>query len=111
MIIPALGQAFIIEDTEDFGRLEDAGITIPESAKKGVGTTGIIYAITPMQRGFLQSLRHWLFADYFVTKYDKGDRVIFDRFIAHDLFVKDENGREIKNLRAVPIDCILAKFI
>lgn len=92
-IIPAKGQAFITEDSEDFTAYEKAGLDIPEEAKKGVGTTGVVYSI---EEG---------------TQFQTGERVIFDRFIAQDIYIRDEAGNEIPRLRCLPIDCILGTIV
>lgn len=89
-IRPAKGQAFVQEDSEDFSAHEKAGLVIPEDAKKGVGTTGTVYAIAGKRPPF-----------------KVGQRVIFDRFIANDIYLRDETGKEIPKLRCLPIDCIL----
>lgn len=88
-IRPAIGQAFVIEDSEDFSAYEKAGLQIPDEARKGVGTTGKVYAIQ---------------AD---AQFKEGERVIFDKFIAQDITLRDQNGMEIPRLRCLPIDCIL----
>lgn len=106
-ISPASGQAFVIEDVEDFSSFEKAGLVIPEEAKKGVGTTGVIHAIHRPQIGFFSWLKRLMFGDVFSRDYREGDRVIFDRFIANDIYIRDELGKEIPRLRCVPIDCIL----
>lgn len=92
-IIPAQGQAFVIEDSEDFSAYEKAGLDIPDEAKKGVGTTGTVYAIEG------------------TAPFKPGERVIFDRFIAQDIYIRDEHGKEIERLRCLPIDCILGTIV
>lgn len=87
-ITPARGQAFVIEDAEDFSAFKKAGLQIPDEAKKGVGTTGVVHAVEECQ-------------------FKAGDRVIFDKFIAQDIYLRDESGNEIERLRCLPIDCIL----
>ncbi len=87
-ITPAKGQAFVIEDSEDFSAHEKSGLIIPDEAQKGVGTTGVIHSISG-------------------KAFKPGDRVIFDRFIAQDIYIRDESGKEIPRLRCLPIDCIL----
>lgn len=42
-LIPAIGMAMIKEDKIDFSK---SAIDIPDMAKKGVGTTGVIVAVT-----------------------------------------------------------------
>lgn len=106
-IRPAIGQAFILEDAEDFSAFEKAGLEIPEEAMKGVGTTGVIWSITHDQEGLFPRLRHWLFAERIGTRFEVGDRVVFDKFIAQDIYIRDEDGKEIPRLRCLPIDCIL----
>lgn len=107
MILPARGQAFIIEDSEDYSAVRKIGLDIPQEAQKGVGTTGVILAITYEQKGLFEKIRNWVFADRILTKFKVGDRVIFDRFIAQDIYLRDEEGKEIERLRCIPIDCIL----
>lgn len=92
-ILPAKGQCFIIEDSEDFSMYEKAGLDIPEEAKKGVGTVGNVYAIEKD------------------APFTVGEKVIFDKFIAQDIYIRDELGKELKNLRALPIDCILGTIL
>lgn len=110
-IIPAKGQCFVQEDSEDFSAFKKAGLDIPEEAQKGVGTTGVIYAITYEQEGFFQWLRHWLFAERILMRYRVGQHVVFDRFIANDIYIRDEKGDEVQRLRCLPIDCILGEVI
>lgn len=106
-IKPAPGTAFVIEDQEDFSSLEKIGISVPEDAKKGVGSTGVILSITNGQEGALQRVRHWLLADKVTNSFNVGQHVIYDKFIASDIYIRDENGQEIKRLKSIPIDCIL----
>ena len=106
-IIPAAGQAFVIEDSEDYSAFEKSGLSIPEEARKGVGTSGTIYSITHEQQGLWPRLRNWLLADRILTRFSVGQRVIFDRFIAQSIYLRDENGKEIPKLQCLPADCIL----
>ena len=109
-IQPSNGTAFIIEDSEDFSSYEKMGLEIPEDAKKGVGSTGIIYAVTHDQEGIFPRLRHWLFAERINQRWKVGQRVIFDKFVANDIYLRDEEGNEIKKLRSIPNDCILGSI-
>ena len=106
-IKPASGTAFIIEDSEDFSQMQRLGIEVSQEAMKGVGSTGRILDVTHEQQGLFQWFRHWLFADRVVQRYWVGQRVIYDKFIASDIYFRDGNGEEIKRLKSVPIDCIL----
>lgn len=107
MIKPSPGTAFIIEDSEDYTSFEKMGLQMPEEAMKGVGSTGRILKVTHEQQGLFPRLRHWLFSDRVVKKYKDNDHVIYDKFIASDIYFRDKNGQEIKRLKSVPIDCIL----
>lgn len=109
-ILPAVGQAFVQEDSEDFSAHKAAGLAIPDEAQKGVGTTGVVLEITHEQQGFFPLLRHWLFAERITTRFQPGQRVIFDKFIAQDIYIRDEKGNEIPRLRCLPIDCILGSI-
>lgn len=106
-IIPAIGQAFVMEDSEDYSALQNTGLDIPDEARKGVGTTGVIHAITHDQKGLFAWIRHWLFAERIQTRFRIGDRVIFDKFIAQDIYLRDDEGKEVPKLRCLPVDCIL----
>lgn len=110
-IEPAAGVAFIIEDTEDFSAVEKIGLKMPEDALKGVGSTGKVYAITHDQEGLFPRLRNWLFADRITSRYKKGQRVIFDKFVASDIYLRDSDGNEIDRLKSVPADCIIGLFV
>lgn len=107
MIKPAPGFAFVIEDSENYSNLEEMGIQMPEEALRGVGSTGTVFSITSEQTGALRRIRHWLFADRIFIYCKKGDRVIFDKFVASDIYFRKPNGEEIRGLKSVPIDCIL----
>jgi hypothetical protein len=109
-ITPARGQAFVQEDSEDFSAYEKMGLEMPEEAKKGVGTTGVILEITHDQEGLFPYLRHLLFAERVPTRFKVGQRVVFDRFIAQDIYLRDESGQEVPRLRCLPIDCILGSL-
>ena len=109
-IKPAPAQAFVIEDAEDYSVYEKTGLQIPEDAKKGVGSTGIILAVTHECEGLFPRIRHWLFAERIQKIWRKGDHVIYDKFIANDIYIRDESGEEIKRLKCVPIDCILGSI-
>jgi len=110
MIHPSPGFAFIIEDQEEHSNLEKMGLDMPEEAKKGVGSTGTILSVSNEQCGLFPRLRHWLFADRIFNTYKEGQKVIYDKFIASDIYFRDENGEEIKRLKSVPCDCILGKI-
>ena len=110
-IKPCPGTCFLIEDAEDFSQLEKMGLHMPGEAMKGVGSTGVILDVTHEQQGFWPRLRHWFFADRVVKRFKKGQRVIYDRFIASDIYFRDENGEEIKRLKSVAIDCILGEIL
>jgi len=109
-IEPAAGTVFVVEDEEDFSSYKKIGLDMPTDAKKGVGSTGVVYKVTHGQEGFLPRFRHWLFADMITQRWKVGDRVIFDKFVASDIYLRDENGEEIKRLKTTPIDCILGKI-
>ena len=111
LLRPAPGTAFVIEDAEDFSAFEKMGLEMPEEAKKGVGSTGVILLVTPEQQGVFPRIRHWLLADRIIKRYKKGQRVVFDRFVASDIYMRDENGEEIKRLKSIPTDCILAEIL
>lgn len=100
-IIPAKGQAFVIEDSEDFSAFAKAGLQIPDEAKRGVGTTGVVYAIEKFDGAVIGN------TIIPPVQFKVGDRVIFDKFIAQDIYIRDESGKEVERLRCLPIDCIL----
>lgn len=106
MIKPAPGYAFIVEDAEDFSNLEKLGLDMPEEAMRGVGSVGTILSVTHEQQGFFPWLRYLLFAERVIPQYRKGQRVIFDRFVASDILYR-EKGIEVERLKSVAIDCIL----
>lgn len=91
-IIPARPYIFVQEDTEDYSAYKETGLELPEEAKKGVGTTGTIYSIHPEDE---------------TGMFKVGQRVIFDRFIANDIAIRDEKGQEIPRLQCLPLDCVL----
>jgi len=80
---------------------------MPEEAKKGVGSTGVILSVNNVQQGLLPRLRHWLFADLRFNRYKVGQNVIYDKFVASDIYYRKKDGEEIKRLKSVPCDCIL----
>ncbi len=110
MIKPSPGFAFIIEDEENYSNLEGLGLEMPEDEKKGVGSTGIILSVNNIQQGLFPRLRHWLFADLRYNRYKAREKVIYDKFIASDIYYRDEDGEEIKRLKSVPCDCILGRI-
>ena len=107
MITPSPGFAFIIEDEENYSSLEGIGLEMPDDERKGVGSTGIILSVSNIQQGLLPRLRHWLFADMIFNTYKVGEKVIYDKFVASDIYYRDKDGNEIKRLKSVPCDCIL----
>ena len=104
-INPAPGQAFIIEDKKDVSEYEKMGLEIPEEAQKGVGSTGVIHSVTHEHEGFFPRLKNLLFAERPYCRWKKGERVIFDKFVASDIFIGD------LELKAVPLDCILGSIV
>jgi len=110
MITPCSGFAFIIEDAEDFSNLEAMGLEMPEDAKKGVGSTGVILSVSNERQGLFQRIRHWLFADRILSTYKAGQHVIFDKFIFSSIYFRDKDGNEIKRLGSIPTDCILGRI-
>jgi hypothetical protein len=111
IVKPSPGTVFVIEDSEDFSQMEKMGLQMPQDAQKGVGASGRIHSVTFEQQGLFPRLRNWLFAERMVRRYKVGSRVIFDKFIFSSIYLRDENGNEIKRLGSVPLDCILGEII
>ena len=110
-IKPTPGTCFLIEDAEDFSQLEKMGLMMPGDSLKGVGSTGVILSVTHHQQGCWPRLRHWFLADRVVQRFKAGQHVIYDKFIASDIYFRDENGEEIKRLKSVATDCILGEIL
>lgn len=89
MLTPVKGMCFVIEDQLDFSSAEEAGIIIPEIAKKNMGVSGRIYSVGENGHGFTE-----------------GDRVVFSKFIAEQIHY-EHDGELVERLVAVPIDAIL----
>lgn len=90
-LVPAFGMSLIIEDKRDFGH---SSIDIPDQAIRGVGTQGIIYAVSndPECK----------------NQYKVGDHVLFSKY--NEQICHYENGKE--NLYYnVPVQAILATII
>ena len=105
MIHPVPGMAFIIEDVADDlngTKLKEMGFTQSEAHERNVGISGTIYAVNESQKcatcGDKQNK----------VGFKPGHKVLYSKFIAEQIIAKDDNGKEIKNLRSVPVDGILA---
>ena len=83
---PSVGMAFIREDKREF----NTKLEIPEDAKKGVGTTGVIVAVTNVK-------------DY-PDQYNIGDHVVFSKF--NEQICIYEDGKEYIFF-SVPVQSIL----
>lgn len=108
MIQPSKGFAFIKEDKKSFKSAQEVGIEIPEHVKKNVGSYGTILWVNNERGGKIYSLWQYLFSKDAVQNFHVGQRVIFSRFVAEQIYIEDDNGNEIPNIRSVPTDCILA---
>lgn len=130
-LTPSIGMAFILEDKRDFG---DSGIDIPDQAKVGVGTTGVVVAVTNLTDlqptlyfDALMSHMGWkngtmpvfssteleMLKDFCgkmemgrdrVDQYKEGDHVVFSKF--NEQICIYENGKEIIYYQ-VPVQSIL----
>ena len=109
MIIPAKGFAFIKEDTQDplreGSKLKEEGFEITES--RNVGVYGDIIAVNNSTVGILRDWWDILFGKELRTKFKVGQKVIFSKFAAEYIYLEDENGKEIKNIRSIPVEMIL----
>lgn len=104
MIKPALGYAFIIEDTKELqdSTLKEQGFVLSE--EKPAGSTGVVYAINDSINKCKKCGE-----GVFITQFKKGDRVIFSKFVAEQIDLQADDipkGR----LRAVPSDMILGQI-
>lgn len=101
MIKPAIGYAFIIENTRELkkGTLSQEGFILSE--KGLMGTSGVIYSIN----GDTCCSK----CKKSIPQFKEGDNVIFSKFVAEqiDIDLPDvPRGR----LRAVPVEMILGKI-
>lgn len=88
MIEPLNNNVYLIEESENQSA---SGIVFSNEQRKGC--IGVIYAIAENELGL-----------------KKGDRVIFSRYTAEDVELKDEEGKPIKNLKSCQIDSLSAVF-
>jgi hypothetical protein len=89
MIRPVPGITFIIEDVEDGLTQEARDMGLVSATQRNVGVTGKVYATNDEEA------------------FPVGCRVIFSKFVAEQICIKDAEGHDIKNLRSVPTEAIL----
>lgn len=87
-IIPAIGMALVLEDKRDYG---DTDLEIPEDSIRGVGTQGVIFAVTndPDEK----------------NQYKEKDHILFSKF--NEQISVYENGRETLYY-SIPVQSIIA---
>lgn len=106
MITPVPGMCFVIESVDELlakdSKLKEIGFQQSEAHQRNIGVQGTIYAVNESNKcpacGGKRS----------VVGFKPGDKVLYSKFIAEQISIKDEQGKEIKNLRSVPVDGILA---
>lgn len=102
MLNPSLGMAFVIEHVDD--GLTDAAreLGFISTEKKNMGCLGTVYAIND-EHYKCEKCQH----DHEPMNVKAGDEVIYSKFVAEYVFLRDEEGKEIKNLVVLPVEAIL----
>ena len=103
MISPSPGYSIIIEEMEE--NVSKSGLILHADGERGKGIIGTILEINQT------SLCNECGGKRDRLPLKKGDRVIYSKFAAEQLELKDEEGKRIKNIRAVHCDSILAKYV
>ncbi len=102
-IKPVEGMCFVIEDVHD--GLTDAvrEMGFVSTAEVNAGATGVVYEISNGSRECEKC------GAYAVPPppVKKGDHIIFSKFVAEHIILHDGDGKEIKNLKTVPVEAIL----
>lgn len=87
MIVPLNNHVYLIEETES---MSASGIYFANEQRKGC--VGVIYAINEDNEYELKV----------------GDRVLFSRYTAEDVELRDEDNKPIKNLKSCHLDSLSA---
>lgn len=105
MITPVPGMCFVIEDKRNdlAGRetLKEMGFVQSQAHVQRSGATGTILAVNE------ETLCPACGSKRSSVGFKPGDRIVFSRYIADQIDMKDENGERIENLLSVPCDGIL----
>ena len=108
-IRPSKGFAFIEEDTQDPLRegssLKDSGFELTDN--HNVGVYGDVIAVNNSSGGFIYELWSKMFGRDLRTIFRIGQKVIFSKFVAERIYLEDDDGKEMTNIRCVPTEMIL----
>lgn len=106
MIDPVPGMAFVIEDKQEVVAKDSAlgkvGFSESEAHQRNVGVMGTIYAVNESH------LCGACGKKCKAVGFKPGQKVLYSKFIAEQIEYKDEAGNQIKDLRSVPVNGILA---
>lgn len=106
MIHPVPGMAFVIEEKQQAvakeSALAKAGFSESEAHQRNVGVMGTIYAVneSDLCGGCGRKCKK--------VGFRPGQMVIYSKFIAEQIELKQDDGTPIKDLRSVPVNGILA---
>lgn len=98
---PAPGYAFIREET-----LQSRGVI--DIGDKTINSVGVIHSVQNEEGGFLYEILFRHFSREKGMRYKVGDKVIFSQYLSEDKYIEDENGKQIKDIRLLPIHAIQA---
>lgn len=93
---PVKGMCLVVEDKQDAlsgaSALKASGFT--DVSERSTGVTGRVYAVGENEHGL-----------------KAGDHVIYSKFVAEQILLKDESGNEIEGLKSVPTDAVIGRIL
>lgn len=108
MIHPVKGMCFIIEDVQDAiagaSKLKESGFVQSDTHEQRSGVSGVVFAVNDSPKKCMSCGK----CEMEPVGIKVGDRVLFSKFVAEQVSVKDDQGQEIKRLKSVPLDAVLA---
>lgn len=103
MIKPTPGFVFVKEEKTE-GQTA-SGIITKEEGKKTIGT---VYSVTNDKGGFFYDLLLRHFSKDRPIRLSVGDRVMFSKYVCEDVYMEDEEGKQVKDIHMLPISMISA---